>query len=494
VFAVLHIADFALHAVLRTAPGPTGQPAALFTATGQKSVVVATNPAARAAGVETGMSAPQAVARCPSLVIRAPQVSAEIEARAALFAIGFTLSPTIEDTGPGTCTLDVRGWAPAKIPAAAATAVAELGRLGLPASAGIATTPLLAWYAAKRAALPSPDSTHPGVVVVTAPASFLAPLPLASAYPGPELSAVFERWGLRTLGDLTALPRDDIVRRFGAAGLAVWTRAAGGAARPLHPVVLPRTFAATMTFDHEVETLEPLLFILRRLLDRLSLELIAAQHVAAELELALRFEDETDAAHHFRLPDPTADSEILFRTLHTRLKSLRTATGITGVDLRIVPTRPLVRQQGLFETGLRDPHGFAETLARLAALVGSDCVGTPQREDTHQPDAVRLVAPASVLPPPAEPPLHAPLGPPLRRFRPPVPAQLEFTGDRPTYLWTPEVHGEIVYQSRPWHRSGGWWQPDLTWSRIEWDIGLAPGGLYRLLRRGGSYFLEGEYD
>jgi len=497
VFAVLHLADFALHAVLRTEPGLDGQPAALFADTGKKSVVLAANASARAAGVELGMNAPQAVARCPTLLIRAPQPTAETEARAALLALGFTLSPTIEDTAPGVCTIDVRGFLPGKLLPAVHATVARLVQLGLPATAGIATTPLLALYAARAAAsrfTTRESDPHSRVLHLTDPTSFLATLPLAAAEPGPELAAIFDRWGLRTLGDLTALPREEIVRRFGAAGLALWNRAAGGSSRPLHSVTIPRQFAAALTLEQPVETLDPLLFLLRRFLDRLSLELIAAQHVAATLELTLRLEDDTHVAHRFSLPEPTADVEILFRTLHTRLESLRTAAGIIGVELRVLPTRPLVRQQELFATGLIDPHGFAETLARVAALVGFDRLGTPQLEDTHQPDAFRLVPAAPVIPPAAPPPLHPSSGGPLRRFRPPLPARLELAGERPTYLWTEQVQGEISFLGQAWHSSGGWWQPDRTWSRIEWDIALTQGGLYRLLRIGDRYFIEGEYD
>src|SRR4051812_11755730 len=84
VFAVLHIADFALHAVLRHEREATPRAAALFSGSGKKSVVIAANALARAAGVELGMTAPQAVARCATLVIRAPNAAAETEARAAL--------------------------------------------------------------------------------------------------------------------------------------------------------------------------------------------------------------------------------------------------------------------------------------------------------------------------------------------------------------------------------------------------------------------------
>ena len=85
-FAVLHVASFPLHAVLRTEADSAGhakRPAALFTGGGKKSIVFTANAAARAAGVEPGMTAPQAVARCPTLLIRTPNSAAEAEARAA---------------------------------------------------------------------------------------------------------------------------------------------------------------------------------------------------------------------------------------------------------------------------------------------------------------------------------------------------------------------------------------------------------------------------
>jgi protein ImuB len=585
-YAVLHLADFALQAVLRIEPGARSherervdppfpeQPAraaALFSGTGKKSLVLAANAAARAAGVALGMSAPQAVARCPALLIRTPRPAAEAEARAALLAVGFTLAPTIEDTAPGICTIDLRGTDPARHHASAAAALAQLAALALAATAGIARTPLLALYAARESApdlspqsfsssfslpsepfllcesapetptdererkrkekdsrersaptepphsrsrnrsrsLPAPRTKNeneererdqapppPRVLAPAAEKAFLAPLALATADPPPELAATLAAWGLRTLGDYTALPRDELVRRFGAAGLALWQRASGGEPRPLHPVAPTREFSAATDLEEPVETLEPLLFLLRRFLDRLALELQGAHAVAAALTLTLRLANETDYTRPFRLPEPTADAGILFRALHTHLESLQTDSPIAGLRLQITPTRPLVRQQGLFETGLRDPHGFAETLARVSALVGADRVGTPQSEDTHRPDAVKLTAPPAVVPPPAAPPLHAPCGLPLRRFRPPLPARLEFSAAdrRPSYVWTERFHGAIAQIRGPWCSSGDWWQADRAWARTEWDIALATGGLYRLLRTGDAWSIEGEYD
>lgn len=486
-FAVLYVADFALQAVLRNEPALALQPAALFAATTKKSVVLAANAHARRAHVELGMTASQAVARCPALVIRTVQPEATAEARATLLAVSFTFSPTVEDTAPGVCTIDLKGLDPATAPSAAQTAITTLIHLGLSATCGLAATPLLALYAARTA-------TSPRILHVAHSTTFLAPLPLSTADPSPELAEVFAHWGIRTLGDLTALPRDEIVRRFGAEGLAFWNRATGGSPRPLRPVTLPQTFSAAMDFEDSIETLEPLLFILRRFLDRLSLELIATFHVAAEMALTLSLEDETQVTRSFRLPEPTADVEVLFRTLHTHLESVQTAASVTALKLHLTPTRPLVRQQGLFESGLRDPHGFAETLARAMAIIGPDRVGTPLLADTHRPDFFTLTAPAHVITAPASPPIHPALGLPLRRYRPPLPARLEFTVGRATYLWTDHFHGEISSQLGPWPSNGHWWQLDRAWQRTEWDIALTTGGLYRLLQIGDAWFLDGEYD
>jgi protein ImuB len=505
-FIVLQVADFPLQAALRlssseglsllagdpsgTPPAYLTQPAALFSGTTKKSVALAVNAPARAAGVETGMSAPQAIARCATLLIRTPVPDAETEARAALLAAAFTVSPHVEITAPGVVTLAAHGLAPpARVPACEA-ALARIAQIGLFATAGLARTPLLAHYAARA----TPGASAVREIQPTDESRFLARLPLDTAEPSTELAGVLHAWGLRTLGDLTALPRNDVGRRLGSAGTALWDRARGGEARPLHLVALPQQFVAEREFEEALETLEPLLFILRRFLDRLALELEAAHFVAVELDLTLTLAGGLEHARSFRLPEPTRDPTILFRTLHTHLESVRTDSPIVAVRLRVVSGRPLVRQHGLFETGLRDPHGFAETLARLSALLGAERVGAPHCDDTHRPDAVRVMPPPAVVPPVGPPPVQQMRGRPLRRFRPPLPARFEVSASHPSVLWTERAQGTIVEQRGPWLSSGEWWQSDRAWARAEWDIALAEGGTYRVFRTPEGWFLEGEYD
>src|SRR5665213_3789931 len=134
-FAVLHAADFALQSVIRTEPGLASRSVALFDDTRNKSLVRMANLSARTVGVELGMNAPQAVARCAALIIRTPNATAENEARAALHSAGFALSAALEDTAPGVCTVDLRGSNPARLMPSVHEAIAQLSVFGLTVTA-----------------------------------------------------------------------------------------------------------------------------------------------------------------------------------------------------------------------------------------------------------------------------------------------------------------------------------------------------------------------
>lgn len=480
-FAALWIPHFALRAVQRHEPALAGRPLALITGEGRKAVVTAASPEARR--VTPGLAVPLATARCPGLQLRERDPAAEMEAQRLLLAAAFALSPRVESTAPGCCTVDLQGADAARTEAAMHQQILELRPLGLLGRIGAGETPLLARYAAQLA--------EP-VLIVRERANFLRPLPLAFAEPTPLQATVLSGWGIKTLGELTALPKTEIGNRLGPAGVALWERANGEAPAVLRLTEPARTFVAAWTYEPPVESVEPLLFKLRRFAERVALELRSAGLVAEMLALTLLLEDETDYYRQFRLPEPGADVDSWLRVLQTHLDTVRLKERVAGVRLSATPARPEQRQDGLFDTGLADPSSFWENLARLSALVGDDRVGTPVRPDSHAPDAFRLERPAVTVPAPEPPPLHPSRGGVLRRFRPALPARVLCADAGPVAL-DGAVRGEVRASVGPHLLRGEWWKPG-TWETETWQVELTGGGLYQLTRNAEGWWIDGVLD
>jgi hypothetical protein len=205
-----------------------------------------------------------------------------------------------------------------------------------------------------------------------------------------RILSILHQWGIHTLGQLAALSRDDLAARLGIRAVELWERANGRANRILKLVSPPESFIESFEFENEIETIEPLLFILRRFLQQLATRLNTIYLVAKELRLRITFADKSQYERIFKIPQPTNNQDILFRMLHTHLENFTSKHPIVAIELEAQPSRSVRQQFGLFETALRDPVQLHETLARLIGLLGADRVGTPVLEETHRPDAFRM--------------------------------------------------------------------------------------------------------
>ncbi len=304
-----------------------------------------------------------------------------------------------------------------------------------------------------------------------------------------EILAILHKWGIHTLGQLAALDKEELRARLGAEAVRLWERANGTATRLLKFVQPPEAFEESFEFDHEIETTEPLLFMLRRFLEQLALRLSAIYLVAKELTLCISFsnsrEDESAVADQqsyervFKIPQPTNNVDLLFRMLQTHLENFKSEHPIVAVALTAQPIRPASQQFGLFETALRNPQQLYETLARLSALLGSDRVGTPIKEETHRPDAFRMEPfewQVGAIDPNRPPSKDEKSRVALRRFRPPANTSVFVSEAR--YLESDKIRGQIVDQSGPFLFSGNWWD-EKSWARAEWDMQLDDNSLIR---------------
>jgi len=311
-----------------------------------------------------------------------------------------------------------------------------------------------------------------------------------------EIFAILHKWGIHTLGQLAALDKEQLGARLGPEAIRMWERANGRSNRLLKLIRPPESFQESFEFEREIETAEPVLFMLRRFLEQLAVRLAAIYLVAKELTLRITFANKQSYERVFKIPQPTNDVELLFRMLQTHLENFRSEHPIVAVMLSAEPIKPAGEQFGFFETTLRNPHQLSETLARLTALLGADRIGTPVLEETHRPDVFRMeqfawqVGAIDLNRPKAIEPTFRTA---LRRFRPNVPASVLLDEDTPAHVRSAEMSGKIIEQRGPYLLSGNWWD-EKSWGRSEWDLQLQNGELVRAHERDGVWKIDGVYD
>ena len=320
-----------------------------------------------------------------------------------------------------------------------------------------------------------------------------------------EIFAILHKWGIHTLGQLATLDKEQLGTRLGPEAVCMWERANGRSSRLLKLIRPPESFQESFEFEREIETAEPLLFMLRRFLEQLAVRLAAIYLVAKELTLRITFGNKQIYERVFKIPQPTNDVDLLFRMLQTHLENFRSEHPIVAVALSAEPIKSAGEQFGLFETTLRNPHQLSETLARLTALLGGDRIGTPVLEETHRPDAFRMQpfswAVVSAVPsgenresgpdPHALRTVHATAA--QRRFRPAVSASVLQDEDTPAHVRSAEISGKIIAQRGPYLLSGNWWD-EKSWARAEWDLQLQNGELVRAHACDGVWKIDGVYD
>jgi protein ImuB len=315
-----------------------------------------------------------------------------------------------------------------------------------------------------------------------------------------EVLGILHKWGIHTLGQLAALDKEELAARLGPEAVRLWERANGQSTRLLKLVQPPESFDETFEFEHEIETAEPLLFMLRRFLEQLELRLSAIYLVAKELTLRITFADKQVYERSFKIPQPTNDVDLLFRMLHTHLENFKSEHPIVAISLEAQPIKPASQQFGLFETSLRNPSQLYETLARLTALLGADRVGTPVLEETHRPDAFRMepfawnvsMRPAADTAASTQEKRDA-LRVALRRFRLVPTASVLLDANKPAHLRSAQVNGQVADQRGPYLLSGNWWDEKL-WARAEWDLQIDHGVLLRCHETEGTWKMDGIYD
>ncbi len=404
-----------------------------------------------------------------------------------LTALAFEFSPTVERTAPDTVTLDASGLdrlfgLPQDVAAAIARRASEVQ---VNAAIALAANPDAAICAARG---------FPGVHVIPYgdEAKFLGSLPLALLAPSEELHETLERWGIRYFQDLAALPPLGIAERLGPEGLRLRELARGEWDRKLVPLEDPLRFEEELELEYPVDLLEPLAFLLSRLLNGLATRLATRALATDELRLRMLLENRSTHERALRLPVPSLDTKAFLKLLQLDLSATPPAAPVVKIWMGVNPVKPQAAQSGLFVPVTPEPVKLELTLARIKSIVGASRVGSPELLDTHRPGAFRMansvtgyVTPNSIA--------CSRTGLVLRIFRPPRAARVALTSGQPGFINADGIRGKVLEAAGPWRTSGDWWTTD-PWSSDEWDIALSDGALYRLCCNPRGWFVEGSYD
>jgi protein ImuB len=528
-FACIFVPDFPAEAILRGEPELRSQALAVLEGKPPLQKVFAVNEKARRASIELGMTKIQ-VEPWTDLTLRPRSSVQETAAHAALLDCAQSFSPRVEDTALDTAILDLSGLETlfGAFPKIARDIARRTSDLGLEANVAVASNPDTARFAARG---------FPGVTIIPEgkEAERLSNLPLDVLFP--ELAApdpseevarfleIFDLWGVRNFRALCALPEVALSERLGQRGIRLQQLARGAVSRTLVPVDPPLVFEEATELDYPLVLLEPLAFLLARMLDqlcaRLSTRALAAQSLSLQLNLDSGFRTTDDMDHHpsqsegpmhfargstmpgatptlavttpdsqlgtrdaqrftrtLELPVPMLDAKVFLKLLQLDLKAHPPGAPILKVHLSATPAQPRPTQGGLFLPPTPEPEKLELTLARIAGMVGDDKVGSLQLLDSHHPAAFRM---QRFVPRGPDKPkeksdnsvFSAPIAA-LRMFRPPLRATLTLRDGKPAHVVCPkrkDIQGAILWMAGPWRSSGDWWEQD-GWSRDEWDIAI----------------------
>ena len=329
-----------------------------------------------------------------------------------------------------------------------------------------------------------------------------------------------DRWGVHNLQALAALPDIALSERLGQQGLRLQKLARGTASRTLVPVEEPAVFDEAVELEFPILLLEPLAFLLNRLLEQICTRLATRALATQELRLTLELENyslvnQQSAISNqqlpicfqrtLRLPLPMLDAKLFLKLLQLDLNAHPPGAPIKKIHLAAEPARLRSAQGGLFLPPSPEPEKLELTVARIAGLVGESRVGSIELLDTHRSHSFRMrhfvpdaVSKANCKKNSLE---EKPAVAALRIFRPPLRANVTLENGEPgrvTCAKKKEVQGTVLWKAGPWRNSGDWWERE-AWSRDEWDIALRNEedvALYRLVHDllGGSWFVEGTYD
>jgi len=469
----LHFPYLALETLLRG--HASSEPWAVF----EHRTVLACDARARALGIRAGMGLSAAWALAPQLRVCPRDAPAEHEAIEGIAAWLCAFTPSVSLEPPCSVLAEVEGSRRlfGGLVRLAERVHASLEKMGFTATVSVAPTARGAWWLARagRESLIENPAALRGA---------LAALPVTAACADPDVLSLLRDIGIGTIGELLALPREGVARRFGQGLLDDLDRALARTPEPRAFFAAPARFTAKLELPGEVVHAEGVLFAARRLLVQLEDVLLARQAGVRRFALTLLNRRARPRAVEIGLAAPASEAERFVQLLRESLGRLNLVQPVEAIRLEAGEFTPLAgRTADLFRDERAGEEGWGQLVERLQARLGRNAVHGLASHPDHRPE--RAWRPVG---------LHEPL------------ARVEGSSYGPRPLWLlepprrlPEVNGiphrdgPLELLAGPERIESGWWDDDDV--ARDYFIARSPdAALLWIFRERDGWYLHGLFS
>jgi protein ImuB len=465
-YACLYAKEFPAQAVLRLRPELKERPVVVIEGESPLETVCSLNAKACYLGIVRGMTRVE-LDTFSSLIVLPRSHREEISTHAVMLECAGAFSPRVEDCTEGSaflCVIDIAGTE--KLLGPPEVLARELLRrvqiLGVSASVAISRN----FYTARSYVRGS--SSRISFIAPGNEGPALAPLPLKVLDISSEHAETFGLWGVRTLGAVAALPEKELISRIGQEGRRLRQLARGEMPHHFVPYEAKFELEERMELDAPVEELERLLFVVNVMLEQLIFRVTARVLALASVTITLSLEGNVVHTRTVRPALPTNDRPLWLKLLQLDLEAHPPQAAIVAVTLTAEPGSNSKVQLGLFSPQLPEPRRLDVTLARIRALVGDDCVGSPVLRDTNQPDGFR-VEPFKVPVTHSSSSSTVSSSAAMRQLRPPERVSITLRGRQPASFVFRDCKYKVEHAYGPWLAEGDWWNRQ-TWALEQWDL------------------------
>lgn len=354
----------------------------------ERGVVASCSYAARRYGVHSAMPMARALKICPGLLVVSSRHGAYGEVSRQVMQRLRAVTDQIEQVSIDEAFLDVSDLPEPGVILARRLQGTIRNELGLPCSLGVASNKLVAKIAndvgkagAKKTDFPGP----PNAITVVPPgqeAEFLAPLPVRALWGvGPKTEQRLAERGINTIGELAAMPQEELALRFGKHGHDLALRARGIDDNPIITSHTAKSISQETTFARDLHERSQLLQTLSSLAESVARHLEKAGMDCQTVKIKLRWADFTTITRQVSLKKPTRDPQVITEIAQQLFSRVWTANrpvrllGVGASTLRQAqPFHDDSRQLGLWETDPRKEQRLQETIDTLRQRFGDQVV------------------------------------------------------------------------------------------------------------------------